>query len=225
MKVLVAGSGIGGLTCALMLHERGLAVEVYEQAPAIRELGVGINVLPQAIAELAGIGLLERLDEVAVRTSELFYLNRFGQEIWREQRGIAAGHAVPQFSVHRGQLQGLLLAAVRERLGPAAVHVDHRLHTFEQDEHQVTARFVDRSGAELAPVTGDVLIGADGIHSVVRRHLVPHEGAPQWNGLTIWRGARDWPLFLDGSSMIVAGGLVGKIVLYPIGPGRSSVPG
>jgi 2-polyprenyl-6-methoxyphenol hydroxylase-like FAD-dependent oxidoreductase len=222
MKVLIAGSGIGGLSCALMLHDRGIAVEVHEQAPTIRELGVGINVLPQAIVELARIGLLNQLDEVAVRTSELFYLNRFGQEVWREQRGIAAGHPVPQFSIHRGQLQALLLTAVRARLGPDVVHVDHRLRTFEQDEHQVRARFVNRAGTELEPATGDVLIGADGIHSIVRRHLVPDEGAPQWNGLTIWRGARDWPVFLDGRSMIVAGGLTSKIVLYPIGPGKTA---
>jgi len=222
MKVLIVGSGIGGLTCALMLHDRGIAVELHEQAPTIRELGVGINVLPQAIAELTRIGLLDQLDEVAVRTSELFYLNRFGQEIWREQRGIAAGHPVPQFSVHRGQLQALLLAAVRARLGPGVVHVNHRLHTFEQDDHQVTARFVGRAGTELEAATGDVLIGVDGIHSVVRHHLVPDESGPQWNGLTIWRGARDWPAFLDGRSMIVAGGLTSKIVLYPIGPGETA---
>jgi len=223
MKVLIAGSGIGGLACALMLHDRGLDVEIHEQAPTIRELGVGINVLPQAVAELARIGLLERLDEVAVRTSELFYLNRFGQEVWHERRGLAAGHPVPQFSIHRGRLQALLLAAVLARIGPGAVRVAHRLRTFEQDEHQVTARFVDRAGAELAPATGDVLIGADGIRSVVRRHLVPDEGGPQWNGLTIWRGARDWPVFLDGCSMVICGGLTSKIVLYPIGSG--SAPG
>jgi 2-polyprenyl-6-methoxyphenol hydroxylase-like FAD-dependent oxidoreductase len=222
MKVLIAGSGIGGLTCALMLHDRGIPVEVFEQAATIRELGVGLNVLPQAIAELARIGLLGRLDEVAVRTSELFYLNRLGQQVWQEPRGIAAGHPVPQLSIHRGHLQALLLAAVRARLGAGAVHVNHRLRDFYQDEQQVTARFVDRAGTELEPVSGAVLIGADGIHSRVRSRLVPDEGAPRWNGLTIWRGARDWPVFLDGRSMIVAGGLKSKIVLYPIGPGATA---
>jgi 2-polyprenyl-6-methoxyphenol hydroxylase-like FAD-dependent oxidoreductase len=222
MKVLIAGSGIGGLTCALMLHNRGIDVEIHEQATAIRELGVGINVLPQAIAELGRIGLLARLDEVGVRTSELWYLNRFGQEIWHESRGIAAGHAVPQFSIHRGQLQALLLDAVIARLGAGVVHVDHRLHDVEQDEHAVTARFVDRAGTEQEPATGDVLIGADGIRSYVRRRLVPGEGPPQWNGLTLWRGARDWPVFLDGRSMIVAGGRAGKVVVYPIGAGATA---
>jgi len=222
MTVLIAGSGIGGLTCALMLHDRGIPAQIYEQATTIRELGVGLNVLPQAIAELARIGLLERLDEIAVRTSELFYLNRLGQQVWQEPRGIAAGHPVPQFSIHRGHLQALLLKAVLARLGTGAVHVNHRLCDFDQDEQQVTARFADRAGTELEPVTGAVLIGADGIHSRVRSRLIPDEGAPRWNGLTIWRGARDWPVFLDGRSMIVAGGLSSKIVLYPIGPGENA---
>jgi 5-methylphenazine-1-carboxylate 1-monooxygenase len=222
MKVLIAGSGIGGLTCALMLHERGVEVEVYEQASTVRELGVGINILPQAITELAAIGLLNRLDEVGIRTGELFYLNRFGQEIWREPRGIAAGHAAPQFSIHRGRLQSVLHEAVLARLGPDAVHVDHRLSGFTQDDCEVTARFVDRAGAERRAVAGDALIGADGIHSRVRALLMPAEGGPKWNGLTIWRGARDWPVFLDGCSMIVAGGTGGKVVLYPIGPGRTA---
>ncbi|MFL5150419.1 MAG: FAD-dependent monooxygenase, partial [Microvirga sp.] len=117
MKAIIVGGGIGGLVTALMLHERGIACEVYEQADAIRELGVGINTLQHAIAELKRLGLLERLDAAAIRTYELFYLNRFGQEIWREPRGLDAGYEVPQFSIHRGRLQGVIRDAVIERLG------------------------------------------------------------------------------------------------------------
>ena len=87
MKAIIVGGGVGGLVTALMLHARGIDCEVYEQADSIRELGVGINTLPHAIKELKELGLLERLDAVAIRTYELFYLNRFGQEIWRELRG------------------------------------------------------------------------------------------------------------------------------------------
>lgn len=221
MRVIVAGSGIGGLTTALMLHARGIGVALYEQAETIREVGVGINTLPQAIAELAELGLLDRLDEAAIRTHELLYLNRFGQEVWREPRGMAAGHAVPQFSIHRGRLQSLLLEAVVERLGPEAVRPGCRLADFEQDAAGVTARFLDRMGREVGTDSGDLLIGADGIHSVVRGRLVPDEGPPKWNGLMLWRGARDWPAFLDGSSMIVAGGLEAKVVVYPIAAGTA----
>jgi 5-methylphenazine-1-carboxylate 1-monooxygenase len=219
MKAVIVGGGIGGLTTALMLHERGIPCEVYEQAETIRELGVGINTLPHAIAELGRLGLLGRLDAAAIRTHELFYLNRLGQEIWREPRGLDAGYEVPQFSIHRGRLQGVIGDAVVERLGPGAVRTGCRLGAFGQDEGGVTAWFFDRSGRHVATSRADVLIGADGIHSTVRAALFPGEGPPAWNGLMLWRGATEWPAFLTGRSMIVAGGLSAKIVVYPIAEG------
>src|SRR5918995_912798 len=117
MKAIIVGGGIGGLTSALMLHAKGIVSEVYEQADRIRELGVGINTLPHAIKELKQLGLLQRLDEASIRTYELIYTNRFGQEIWREPRGIEAGFDVPQFSINRGHLQYVINRAVEERLG------------------------------------------------------------------------------------------------------------
>jgi 2-polyprenyl-6-methoxyphenol hydroxylase-like FAD-dependent oxidoreductase len=220
MKVIIVGGGIGGLTTALMLHARGIDCEVFEQASEVRELGVGINTLPHAIKELAALGLLERLDAVAIRTYELFYTNRFGQEIWREPRGLDAGYDVPQFSIHRGRLQGVIHQAARERLGDARVHTGYRLGAFRQDESGVTAYFFDRSGSHRATAHGDVLVGADGIHSAVRATLYPNEGPARWNGALLWRGAIDWPKFLTGRSMIVAGGMAAKLVVYPIGAGE-----
>src|SRR4030081_174949 len=117
MKAIIVGGGIGGLTTALMLRARGIGCELFEQSDAIRELGVGINPLPHAIRELAGLGLLQELDDIAIRTDELYYLNRHGQEVWRESRGIDAGHDVPHFSIHRGRLQSVAPRAVEERLG------------------------------------------------------------------------------------------------------------
>ncbi len=219
MKAIIAGGGVGGLVTALMLHARGIDCEIFEQADAIRELGVGINTLPHAIKELAELGLLERLDAVAIRTYELFYTNRFGQEIWREPRGIDAGYDIPQFSIHRGRLQGVIYQAVRARLGKSRIHTNCRLGSFTQDDGGVTAYFFDRGGSHRHTARGDVLIGADGIHSVVREKLYPNEGPPRWNGAILWRGAIDWPAFLTGRSMVVAGGLNAKLVVYPIAEG------
>jgi 2-polyprenyl-6-methoxyphenol hydroxylase-like FAD-dependent oxidoreductase len=221
MKAIIVGGGVGGLTAALMLHARGIDCDVYEQADAVRELGVGINTLPHAIKELAQLGLLDRLDAVAVRTYELFYMNRFGQEIWREPRGLDAGYDVPQFSIHRGRLQSVIYQAVRARLGERHLHMGHRLGSFSQHEGGVSAYFFDRNGSHRATADGDVLIGADGIHSRVRDMLFPNEGPARWNGIMLWRGATDWPAFLTGRSMIVAGGLAAKFVIYPIAAGSS----
>ena len=219
MKVIIAGGGVGGLVTALMLHARGIDCEIFEQADAIRELGVGINTLPHAIKELAELGLLERLDAVAIRTYELFYTNRFGQEIWREPRGLDAGYDIPQFSIHRGRLQSVIYQAVRARLGESRIHLNCRLGSFTQDDGGVTAYFFDRGGSHRQTARGDVLIGADGIHSVVRDKLFPNEGPPIWNGAMLWRGAIDWPAYLTGRSMVVAGGLTAKLVIYPIAEG------
>jgi 5-methylphenazine-1-carboxylate 1-monooxygenase len=219
MQVIIIGGGIGGLATALMLHARGIDCEIYEQSDAVRELGVGINTLPHAIRELAELGLLDRLDAVAVRTYELFYTNRFGQEIWREPRGTDAGYEYPQFSVHRGRLQAVIYDAVRSRLGESRIHTGHRLGAFTQDDAGVTAYFFDRSGSHRATARGDVLVGADGIHSAVREALYPNEGPARWNGSMLWRGAIDWPQFLTGRSMVIAGGMAAKLVIYPIAEG------
>ncbi len=219
MKAIIVGGGIGGLVTALMLHARGIDCELFEQAEAVRELGVGINTLPHAIKELASLGLLERLDAVGLRTYELIYTNRLGPEIWREPRGLDAGYDIPQFSIHRGRLQAVIHQAVRARLGESRLHTGCRLGSLRQDDGGVTAYFFGRDGSHRATAQGDVLIGADGIHSQVREMLFPNEGPPRWNGLMLWRGAIDWPAFLTGRSMVIAGGHAAKVVVYPIAEG------
>ncbi len=220
MTVLIAGGGVGGLTLALMLHARGIKSVVFEQATEVREVGVGINTLPHAIKELAALGLLPALDAIAVRTKELIYINRLGQEIWRESRGTDGGFEFPQFSIHRGRLQKVIYDAVIAQLGPDAVRTGRRLAGFVQDEGGVTAHFTDAQfGTTSETVRGDVLVAADGIHSVARRHFYPKEGLPSWQGVVLWRGAAEWPQFLSGRSMYIGGGMGAKLALYPIAPG------
>jgi len=219
MKVLIAGGGIGGLTLALMLGRRGIDAEVFEQASEIKELGVGINTLPHAVKELAELGLLPALERAGVRTRELVYQNRFGQDIWREPRGMDAGFDIPQFSIHRGRLQALIHRAAAAEIGESRIRTGCRLGSFVQDEGGVRAWFFDREGRHVRTAHGDVIVGADGIHSLVRQGVAPAEGPPSWNGIMLWRGAAEWPTFLDGRTMIVAGGLDAKAVIYPIAEG------
>ncbi len=216
MKVLIVGGGIGGLTAALSLHAAGIGSIVFEQVTELRELGVGINTLPHAIKELAALGLLPALDHTGIRTRELIYANRFGQVVWRELRGTDAGLDTPQFSIHRGKLHTMLLDVVRERLGPNAIQTGCRLLSFAERGDRVEAQFERRHDRIIFTADGDALVGADGIHSTARAALYPAEGAPVWNGTMLWRGAADWPVYIDGRTMVISGGMAAKFVFYPI---------
>ena len=218
MKALVIGGGIGGLTTALSLHAAGIEVAVFEQVGQIDALGVGINLQPNAVRELIDIGLGDALKEVAIETSTLNYYNKFGQLIWSEPRGLAAGYAWPQYSIDRGDLQMVLLTAIDARIGAAAiVHTGHKLVSFEQTSGGVTAHFLDRTtGKVLPPHKGDVLIGADGIHSAVRRQLYPDEGPMVSSGRIQWRGAIEAAPFLDGRTHVTIGSRDRRAVVYPM---------
>ena len=205
MKALIAGAGIGGLTAALFLEKAGIEVELFERAAEVREIGVGINMLPHAVKELAGLGLMADLDGEGIRTRELVYANRLGQVIWRELRGIDAGYDVPQISIHRGRLLGLIHRAVLSRLGPDVFHTGCSVTGFEERPAGVTVRF-EREDGSSGEAVGDLLIGADGIHSAVRASLYPDEGPPIWSGIMLWRGTVDWPVWQDGRTMAIAGG-------------------
>jgi 2-polyprenyl-6-methoxyphenol hydroxylase-like FAD-dependent oxidoreductase len=205
----------------LSLHQARIPAVVYEAAPDVRPLGVGINLQPNAVRELTELGLADRLAAVGNATERLALFNKFGQPIWQEPRGRAAGYNWPQYSIHRGALQVLLFAAARERLGAANLRTGHRLISFAERGDKVVAAFADHAGRPLGEDEGDVLIGADGIHSTVRRRLYPHEGEPRFAGQVLWRAATPLPPFLGGHTMIIAGHFHQRVVVYPMGPAPS----
>jgi 2-polyprenyl-6-methoxyphenol hydroxylase-like FAD-dependent oxidoreductase len=216
--VIVVGAGIGGLTLALALDRAGIACRVYDAAAALQPLGVGINVLPHATAALEKLGVLAALERVAVLTREAAFFNRFGQLVYAEPAGRWAGHATPQLSIHRGDLQAVLLAAVRERIGAERVIAGHACIGIDAlGDDRVRARFRDPAGAALGDAVGALAVGCDGIHSTVRRQLHPDEGPPRWSGVNMWRGVVAHAPFLSGATMVRAGWLsIGKMVIYPI---------
>lgn len=213
MRVLIAGAGIGGLLTALSLHHAGITdVQILESVSEIKPLGVGINILPHAVRELTELGLADDMERIAVRTADLTYVNAFGQQIWSEPRGIAAGYHWPQYSVHRGRFQMMLLEKVIERLGSQSVITNARALAEQSMENGVALE------TTAGVYRGDVLVAADGIKSTIRAQWHPEEGAPIWNGAVLWRATSRAEPFLGGRSMIMAGHRNLKFVAYPISP-------
>lgn len=219
MAVLVAGGGIGGLVCALSLHAAGIGSVVLESAPEIRPLGLGINLQPHAVRELIELGLGAELAGIGIATEELVYVDRFGEVIRREPCGRHRGYQWPQYSVHRGELQRVLLEAVVGRLGPQAVRTGVRVTDLRHSESGVRAEVEDRTTGTRRTLTGELLVGADGLNSTVRALLHPAEGAPHWSGTVMWRGTAAGEPFLTGRSMIHAddGDRV-RLIAYPVHP-------
>ena len=216
MKIVVVGAGISGLTFALSANRLGLDVQVFESVSELKPLGVGVNLQPNAVRELTELDLGGMLAKTAIRTSELELYSKHGQKIWSEPRGLAAGYRWPQYSVHRGALQIGLLNAVIERLGEDSVITGHRLINFKKTGDLVATRFLNRKARKEIIVDADVLIGADGIHSAVRKALYPKEGAPTYGKWVAFRGAVEGDPFLSGTTMISAGTRDQRVVAYPI---------
>ena len=218
MRAIIIGAGVAGCVTGMELHQRGFDVQIYESVREIAPLGVGINILPHAMAVLDGIGIMEILVPLGVPTAELIFFNQFGQLIWREPRGVAAGYPVPQLSVHRGTLQMMLFDEVRRRLGLQAVTTAHQLMSFTAGDARTrpTVTLENRMTGELITDRADLVIGADGIHSTVRKAFYPDEGPPNWSGNLLWRSTTITKAFLSGRSMFMAGHLPHKFVAYPI---------
>lgn len=227
MNVLIGGAGLGGLSAALSLHAAGIEVRVVDAARELGPLGVGINILPHATRELVALGLADELVATGIPTQELIYHDCFGSRIYGELRGLAAGYCWPQYSIHRGELQMLMLHAVRQRLGADAVRAGLAVERFEHSDAQVSVELRDRRTDRLLVESTDVLIGADGINSAVRAQLHPDEGPPIWSGFHLWRGLTDTEPFLGGRTMILSGADP-LVVAYPVSRaaeqrGRSAV--
>ncbi|HZN27361.1 MAG TPA: flavin-dependent oxidoreductase [Burkholderiales bacterium] len=216
MDVVIIGAGIGGLTLGLMLHRAGIPCRIYEAASELKAVGVGINILPHASRELCDLGLERALTNVSIITREFCFFNRFGQFIYSEPAGRYAGYDVPQFSIHRGDLQMVLLDAFVERAGRDRVVLGWRCTGV--DAESGTARFVDSAtGKPLESQRGSVVVSCEGIHSRVRKQLYPDEGPPKYAGINMWRGVTRWKPILTGASMIRIGWhKPAKLLLYPI---------
>jgi 2-polyprenyl-6-methoxyphenol hydroxylase-like FAD-dependent oxidoreductase len=216
--IIIVGGGIGGLTLALALHEAKIPCRIFESAPAIKAVGVGINLLPHATKELAALGLEPALAQVAIETKDATFFNRFGQLIYQEPLGRAAGYDQPQFSIHRGDLQMVLLDAFRARAGHDRIVTNHHCLGVEQEEAGVSVTFSDGpTGSARSTVRGRAAIACDGINSAIRKQLFPDEGEPRYSGVNMWRGVTRWKPMLSGASMVRAGWLShGKMVIYPI---------
>jgi len=210
--VVIVGAGIGGLALALALHRHGIAARIFEAAPELRALGVGLNLLPHAVRELADLGLEAKLTAAGIPTREYLFYTRAGQLVYSEPRGMDAGYGWPQISIHRGDLHAILLETVIERLGAEAVTLDHKCVGIAQDNCCAIARFEGKPEAR-----GTVLVACDGIHSVVRGQMHPDGSALRYEGTAQYRGVTKWPPFHGGASMAYLGtNRHGKLVMYPI---------
>ena len=217
VNIAVVGGGIGGLTLALALHQRGISCRVYESAPEVKELGVGITLLPHAMREMTALGLGEVLTRQGIENRDSCFFNRFGQLIYAEPRGRFAGYPFPEVGLHRGRLHLTLWNAAVARLGAQRLLTDHQCVALDQTDQRVTLRFRSSvTGTARAPVEADIAIACDGVNSVVRRHFYRGEEL-RFVGINTWRGVTRTKPFLTGRSYVRAGSMrTGNVVIYPI---------
>jgi salicylate hydroxylase len=180
-KVLIAGGGIGGITALLALRQRGIDAELFEQTAAFGQVGAGLQVSSNSTRVLRTLGLGEALAKVAYApeardyrawdSAERLYYTPLGERA--EER-----FGAPYYTAHRADLLDVLLGGVEK----GSFRLGSRIERFDQDGDGVTLSFADGSTA-----TGDILIGADGIHSTVRGQMFGNE-LPRYTGNVAWRG-------------------------------------
>ncbi len=217
MNIAIVGGGVVGLTLALHLHRRGIGCVVYEAAPSIEPLGVGITLLPHAMHEFAALGLQDTLRANAIENRESAFFNRHGQLIYKELRGLAAGYSVPELGIHRGTLHRILYETALQELGDERIVTNRQCTGVTQDASTASVALRETSsGTALPAVTADAVIACDGVNSTIRRQFYPHEEL-QFAGINTWRGVTRRPPILDGRTYMRIGSIeTGKIVVYPI---------
>jgi 5-methylphenazine-1-carboxylate 1-monooxygenase len=217
MDVAIVGGGICGLSLALNLKDRGISCRVYERAPEIKSLGVGITLLPHAMREFNALGLGDELLMAGIENRDCRFFNRFGQLIYSEERGKFAGYPFPEIGIHRGRLHVILHAAVKNRLGPDTVVTDCECIGVEQDDSGATVLFKQSStGRPREGARADIVIACDGINSALRKQFYPNDKVA-FSGINTWRGVtRRKPILGGRTYMRVGSILTGKMVIYPI---------
>ena len=216
LPVLIAGGGIGGLTTALTLNQIGIPCVVLESVVDPKPLGVGINLQPNAVRELYELGIsADQLDRIGISAQEWALVGLNGKDIYAEPRGMHAGYRWPQYAVHRGKLQMLLYELAVSRLGRDAIRTGMRVTEFRNHSNRVTA-LVQSHGGDTFEIDGAVLIGADGLHSVVRSQMYPDQPPPHWHGMIIWRGTTRAVPIRTGSSFVGLGTHLHRVIFYPI---------
>ncbi len=217
MTVLIAGGGIAGLSLALTCHQIGAPFKVFESVAALKPLGVGINLQPNAVRELFDLGFEQQLASLGVATREYGMFSKHGLPIWTELRGKWAGYNWPQYSVHRGELHMLLYRTLIERAGPECIETGLTATGFDNTPDGPVLHLQSPSG-ETRSESGTVVIGADGIHSALRAQMEPDEGPPIWGGAVLWRGTAQAAPYRTGATMAFIGHATQRTVTYPITP-------
>lgn len=215
-KIIIAGGGIGGLALALSLHQIGLNAVVLETVSALKPLGVGINLQPNAVRELMELGFSrEDLDSFGISSKEWALLGMKGQEIYAEQRGEYAGYHWPQYAAHRGYFHMALYERLVKQAGQDSVRLGCKVGGYrKQDDGSVTVTF--EQDGQVQTEHADLLIGADGIHSAIRAQMHPAQPPIHWGGCVMWRGTSLAKPIRTGSSFIGLGTHLKRMVIYPI---------
>ena len=216
MNIAIVGGGIAGLSFALGLHKRGIDCDVFEAVTDIKEIGVGITLLPHAMRELAELGLQDALEAVGIENLESVFYTQHGQYVYKEARGRHAGYTLPEIGIHRGKLHRILFDAAVSRLGADKVHTGMRCSAFSQNDNGVEIEFSNAHTQTSLKVQAQIAVACDGVNSIVRAQMHPQD-ALCFAGINTWRGVTVHPPIFTGKSYLRIGTVeVGKMVIYPI---------